>query len=246
MLKLFRAGISETSVRHEAEATTAAYDLGFAVPAVGGVIEVDGRLGIIYERLQGPTLLQHFAAAPWRLVACARQLAELQVALHRCLAPVLPPLRPQLRRQIERAGGLDEPVKSRVLDRLEGLPDGDRLCRWDFHPDNVILTERGPYVIDWMGAARGDAAADLARTSVLFRTPQVPKGRAGERFGRLAIHLTYWAYRRRYLQLLPTSSALTTDWEVPVAAARLDESRPQPENARLRRLVLAGLGHGAA
>ncbi|MHB0876194.1 MAG: hypothetical protein ACYC5O_09135 [Anaerolineae bacterium] len=70
VLKLFHAGISEAAIRREAEATAIAHGIGLAVPAVGGVVEVDGRLGIVYERVSGPTLLQSISASPWPRRRC--------------------------------------------------------------------------------------------------------------------------------------------------------------------------------
>jgi thiamine kinase-like enzyme len=52
---------------------------------------------------------------------------------------------------------------------LEWLPmpfgEGDGapvLLHRDLHPQNVILTADGPRIIDWEGAARGPAVADVA------------------------------------------------------------------------------------
>ncbi|TMA37195.1 MAG: aminoglycoside phosphotransferase family protein, partial [Deltaproteobacteria bacterium] len=43
---------------------------------------------------------------------------------------------------------------------LETLPDGDQLCHGDMHPGNIMLSRRGPMVIDWTNARRGHPAAD--------------------------------------------------------------------------------------
>jgi hypothetical protein len=41
------------------------------------------------------------------------------------------------------------------------------LLHRDLHPQNVILTADGPRIIDWEGAARGPAVADVAMTWVI-------------------------------------------------------------------------------
>jgi aminoglycoside phosphotransferase (APT) family kinase protein len=46
----------------------------------------------------------------------------------------------------------------------------------DLHPLNVMLTKKGPVVIDWTGAARGDPAADVALAWVLLSAGQPPAG----------------------------------------------------------------------
>ena len=60
----------------------------------------------------------------------------------------------------------------------DGIPShlgrGERLVHFDLHPDNVLLTARGPVVIDWSNAARGDQADDVALTWVIVATSRVP------------------------------------------------------------------------
>jgi aminoglycoside phosphotransferase (APT) family kinase protein len=51
---------------------------------------------------------------------------------------------------------------------------GDRLAHFDLHPENVLLSPRGPVVIDWSTAGRGDAADDVAFTWVILATSAVP------------------------------------------------------------------------
>jgi aminoglycoside phosphotransferase (APT) family kinase protein len=51
---------------------------------------------------------------------------------------------------------------------------GEQLAHFDLHPDNVLLSPRGPVVIDWSNASRGDAADDVALTWVILATSVVP------------------------------------------------------------------------
>ena len=42
------------------------------------------------------------------------------------------------------------------------MPDGgDRFLHLDLHPLNVIMSARGPIVIDWANASRGEALTDV-------------------------------------------------------------------------------------
>ncbi|MEU4692516.1 phosphotransferase [Actinoplanes sp. NPDC023714] len=58
--------------------------------------------------------------------------------------------------------------------RLHALPPpagtlpGHRLLHRDLHPENVMLTYRGPVVIDWNNAATGPPAVDVALTAVIL------------------------------------------------------------------------------
>jgi aminoglycoside phosphotransferase (APT) family kinase protein len=58
--------------------------------------------------------------------------------------------------------------------RLHRLPPrlcadpGVRILHLDLHPDNVMLTQRGPVVIDWRNATEGPADLDVALTALIL------------------------------------------------------------------------------
>ena len=59
-------------------------------------------------------------------------------------------------------------------ERLHALParlsvdPADRVLHLDLHPQNIMLTARGPVVIDWHNAAEGAADLDVAMTALIF------------------------------------------------------------------------------
>jgi ligand-binding SRPBCC domain-containing protein/tRNA A-37 threonylcarbamoyl transferase component Bud32 len=57
-------------------------------------------------------------------------------------------------------------------------PDGGTLVHRDLHPANVLLSPRGPVVIDWTNASSGDPAMDDALTWVILMTSAGAMGRA--------------------------------------------------------------------
>src|SRR5262245_57740981 len=76
VLKLFRPGWGMESARHEAELAHAIHDSGAPAPQVVEVVEVGARAGVIYERINGPSLLEELISHPGRLRSVARTLAE--------------------------------------------------------------------------------------------------------------------------------------------------------------------------
>ena len=60
---------------------------------------------------------------------------------------------------------------------LAAVSPGDRLLHLDLHPDNVILSPVGPFVVDWTNARRGDPAADVALTWLIVATNGGPLAR---------------------------------------------------------------------
>ncbi|MFF2012010.1 phosphotransferase [Streptomyces sp. NPDC058195] len=72
---------------------------------------------------------------------------------------------------------------------------GDRILHLDLHPGNVMLTDRGPVVIDWSNAAEGAPALDRAMSALILAQiavdPASPlSGRARILLGALAPQLT--------------------------------------------------------
>jgi aminoglycoside phosphotransferase (APT) family kinase protein len=156
----------------------------------------------------------------------------------------LPSQRGKLRRKIDRATPLPSHLKSAALQALERLPEGNAICHGDFHPDNIILSPRGPVIIDWLDATRGNPLADVARTSILLTLGHlhVP-GLMQRQAARVALALFHALYLRRYMRLSgssPASRRQLAAWKMPVAAGRLDEGIEE-EETHLFALVNASL-----
>ena len=241
VLKLFLDWCTATSVEREARNTQAVHKVGLPVPAIEGIVEVEGRLGIVFERVDGPSMLGLLTSKPWKLFRLARVLAELHAEMHSREVPELPSQRHRLERDIQREDVLPVNTKEVVLKALEQLPDGSAVCHGDFHPDNIIMSSRGPVIIDWLDATQGNPVADVARTSLLFQTAEVPPSIAGRWLVNWTRRLFYSTYLKRYLQLRPASREQIAAWQLPVAAARLDENIPPEEETRLLAFVKARL-----
>ncbi|MBL7166185.1 MAG: phosphotransferase [Dehalococcoidales bacterium] len=232
VLKLFLKDWPVRSVEHEAQVTGAVHKAGLPAPAVKGIVEVEGRLGIVLERIDGPSMMQVFRSRPWRIGQLARTLAELHAAIHSCEMPELPSLREDLGRGI-REVELPEETKESVLRHLEQLPDGNTICHIDFHPDNVIMSSSGPVVIDWSNPRRGDPLADVAATSLLFRLAPLPQFMAGRWLINMFRDWFHSTYLERYLQLRPASRKQIAVWELPLVTARLLDNIPEERDLLL-------------
>lgn len=249
VLKLYRPEMQPAWIEHEARVGRIVAEAGLAAPAVGEIIEVAGRLGVIIERIAGPSMLDDLARRPWTLWRSARQFAAVHAAMHACQRPELPSQRDNLIRSIEYAPVLSEATRRQVLAALLRLPDGDAVCHGDYHPDNLIMSSRGPVVLDWMTGTHGSPAADVARTVLLFRIAVLPEGMPAtkrimtELLRRAFLAAYLRAYRTQapinpYRRLLPISDAEIALWMPIVAASRLNE-RVAAEQTALMRLVEA-------
>ncbi len=255
VVKWFRPSVSEAAIRREATNASVAADLGIPTPDVHGEVERDGRRGIVFERIAGPTLAAALLAHPWRVVGSARRFADLHRRIH-AVAPGdqttrgsdravasgdhesdVPPLKPRLRERIETVD-LPRSTRRRALDVLDALPDGDVLCHGDFHPENVLVDDGRPTIIDWLDAATGHPAADVARTSLLLRLarPSDESSIVEATTFRVVVDVLRWCYGRQYARRAPFDRRLIEAWELPVAVARWNEALPSERSALERRI----------
>ncbi len=239
VLKLFCDGFTERAVEHEAEVARAIHACGQPAPAVHDVVCVSGRYGIVYERVDGPTMLDMLRQKPWRLLRYARQLATLQAHMHACAGPSeIPPQRERLAGRIRRADALPDDVRDGVLSALADMPEGDRMCHGDLHPGNIVLTAMGPVIIDWMDATRGNSLADVARSSVLIMGFAQEQG-AGLLL-RPFLRVFHAIYLRQYYSLRPGGKRQVRRWFPIISAARLAEDIPELRQWLLDQVKRAG------
>jgi len=246
VLRLFRPGTSREYALREMTISRAVHDAGIPSPAVypedanEGLVEIEGRLGFVMERIDGRSMLHVLIARPWRLWQTAEQLAGLHRTIHDTVAEGLPAQRAKFHRVVDRISEtLGKDVTDRIRARLDALPDGDAVCHGDFHPDNILMSGHGPVVIDWGPATSGHPAADVAWTAYLFRYGGMPLGvgPAHRVLLRLLRRLFFAAYRRAYLRGSPLRWQDVAAWGPTTAAIRLGDGIPEEQSQLLRMLA---------
>jgi aminoglycoside phosphotransferase (APT) family kinase protein len=109
------------------------------------VYDADGS-DLVMERLDGRDMLVDLGRRPWLARRHARTLADMHNRLHQISAPAGWP---------EVAG------------------PGDKVLHLDLHPGNVMLTSRGPVVIDWSNVRAGPPGADVAMAYLIMASSEV-------------------------------------------------------------------------
>jgi len=242
VLRLARSPFHGRYVERERIALKAAGRCGAPAPAVYERVDVDGRPGLVMERLSGHDMLSGMLLRPWELLLIGPVLGSLHAALHEIRAPAeLPDLRADVAERLQ-SDLVPADVREAGLHALEHLPDGDRLYHGDLHPGNVLRRGRRFSLIDWKNAARADPAADVARTKLLLVGAWIPG--LGPRLPQLVLTpfrlLLYAGYRIAYRHRRRLRDGATKAWRPVLAAARLAEDIPQ-ERRRLLGIARRGL-----
>jgi len=167
VVKLDRPEWSGVSV-FESDVITRAEEAGLPVPKSHGVVTIDGRCGVVLDRVEGDPLEWMLAGTTAAGIdALAVRFVALQATINATTIAALPDLVSRLHEEIDRSG-LPSQLAAELNDLLTNLDDGERrVCHFDFHPGNVLVSPNGWVVIDWLTAASGPPVADLARTLVL-------------------------------------------------------------------------------
>jgi Ser/Thr protein kinase RdoA (MazF antagonist) len=230
ILKLFHDWFDLDSIEYEAEIARAVHASGLPVPRVGDILHVDGHNGLVYQRINGRSMLEALQRKPWMVFNFARRQAALHAQMHtRRIAVQLPSQKERLENKIRQAHVLPVPLQTALLSKLESLPQEDRLCHGDFHPGNILLNAGQAVVIDWIDSTLGNPLADVARSSIIAlgaaATDQIPNP-----FMKIVIRLFNSIYLRSYFRLLPGGRQEFQHWLPVVAAARLSENMPELEH----------------
>lgn len=217
-------------------------DLGLPIPKVYERVRINDREGIVFEKIEGLSLEVELCSKPWNVKRYARMFAELHTRVHKVPAPV------QLGSQqdwvkeevITENRFLTSELRHKVMALLDTLPDGNRLCHGDFHPGNIVMTKRGPVIIDWMTASRGNAVGDVARTSVLLKVGKSPVGPLAQRLLDIIGNIFHSAYIKAYVQLRPEPQQQFKIWQAVMAASILGVSIPE-ETEGLLNIIYTGI-----
>jgi len=224
VLKLFYDWYELKDIKYEWQISKAIQATGLPVPFVGELIRKRDRYGLVYERIQGVSMLEKLLNKPWNVFYFAQQMAGLHVEMHAsAIQADIPKQRKKLKNKINKAEALPAETQIKVLAELEKMPEGSRLCHGDFHPGNIMMAKKDAVIIDWIDSALGNPLADLARTSTIIlgsiETDQIQNA-----WMKILVRIFHRVYLRHYFSLHPGRSREYQRWLPIVAAARLSEN----------------------
>ena len=219
----------------EAEYARVVRRVGIPAPEVLDLVDVGGRPGIVFRRIDGPSMWQRMVDHPTDIDSMVVEMVGLQRAIHAADVPDgLPSLVERIHVKLDAAPELSAADRAAAHDVLDQLPVGAAVLHGDLHPGNVLLGPDGPVALDWFDASVGHPAADAARSSLLL-TPlgatdlrHLP-GATADTIGR--VHAAYL----RAAESLLGDEEVAAGWRRLSAASRLAE-RTDAETGGLLRL----------
>lgn len=172
VIKLFRPGYCEELVMREASLYKKIFLSGAISPWVGGSVRVGDQYGFVMEKYDGATLNTLVADGYIGMKEAGYILAEAAYALHH------PGYSANIQTYKELfyigIGQLIErgcPIK--VIIHLEEcigeLAEGRIVCHGDMQMNNIIMTQKGPRLVDWANASLAEPYLDVARVYLAHR-----------------------------------------------------------------------------
>lgn len=163
--KLFFEGYPYEYVELEYKNANEIYLHKLSIPQPFEIVSENNRYGIVYEKVEGKTLLELM-----QVEEEDRDRIDKFVKIHKELLSKRTKEILSYKEFLISMLKIKQVNDSRLIDDINGLPDGDCLLHGDFHPGNILIKENSSYVIiDFMNVCYGPALFDIARTFFLIR-----------------------------------------------------------------------------
>lgn len=168
VLKVFDSDFSKADILNEALNQARIEETGLNVPKLLEVSKIDGKWAIRLEYIPGKTLKKLMDENPDKIDEYLSLFVSIQKEIFAKQAPLLNKIKDKFNRKIS-ASRFDATTRYELHTRLDSMKDHKKICHGDFTPSNIIITPEGEtYILDWSHVTQGNAAADAARTYMLF------------------------------------------------------------------------------
>jgi hypothetical protein len=225
VLKLFFREITAADIDTEFKNTSEANAQGGCSMICHGKVRVGDRTGIVLDRIDGISLTKTPDKNPLLFFSVAKSLATLHAGLHARKTKKLRDIREIALEMLDTKplGFLSKEGKKKAKAIIRALPDGSSILHMDFHPENVLVRGSEQIIIDWMTAARGNPAADVAYSNLLMRDAELFPGTSRLKLIFYGIVRTYIlrGYLKHYRRLTGMTMEEIDRWRLPIIMMRL-------------------------
>ena len=247
IVKVAKPNTSTRALQEELHHCRIAWECGLPVPKPFEQVNIEGRFGIVFERILGETFLKRFidgAVKQSQLnlpihvsenYSDVRMTARLLYQIHTHSVPDMPSQRDYIKHDIRLASYLTEVEKAAVIALLDQLPLKHQLCHGDPNPANILLRDNDAVVVDWSNATTGNPEADLAEYIVMIRYAILPSDWPNE--VSVVLNATRETiiriFMEEYEKLSGIGYADIEPWIAPIAARKLSADAMSLEEKHL-------------
>jgi hypothetical protein len=225
VIKLFFADFPASEIESEFLNTCEADRLGVCGMRCYEKVAIENRAGIVLDLVEGMSLTRLSEKNLSAFFSLPRKLAELHAGLHgkkseslkeiRAFAKTMLDLKP-----VAFLGGEERRRAGAIID---ALPGGSAILHMDFHPENVLVAGDSYVIIDWMTAARGNPAADVAYTYFLMHDAELWPGTPKLKliFYNIVRNYILRGYLKEYRKMTGMTMEEINAWRLPILLLRL-------------------------
>ncbi|MHA2397346.1 MAG: aminoglycoside phosphotransferase family protein [Promethearchaeota archaeon] len=233
VLKLFNQDFPHELIDYQYQMDSLIGDIFPNCPKAFEKLEEEGKIGIVYEYVEGIPLREYMGNSFKKVGEGMRMLAEIHAEMHKHEIMDILTQHNFFSIAINKADLLSDDQKKAIITYLEKLPDGKTICHGDMHPENILLSNEKLYVMDWTNVYSGNPSSDVARSIYVLKyglgAPDeaiLNKSFLHRYFFKAIKKFAARPYIKQYLKLTGNSLKEIEKWNLVIFAARLREPVP--------------------
>lgn len=172
VIKVYSEDADLSVIKREDEASKMMLMLGLPVVIAYDVVKVGNCYGTVFESIVTDSLAHTLRNHPEQFDKLSEEYVRLYSNIHHTEADKKQFMfvKDIYRKYIQDCSDwYEEAELSRLLDLVDGLPDGDVILHGDFHAGNVMIGDEGLLLIDMADVSYGHPVFDLISTAVTQR-----------------------------------------------------------------------------
>jgi uncharacterized protein (TIGR02172 family) len=222
-IKIFKNRFKRDEIEYEANLQKMAFGYGLPVPEIYDIIEINNKIGIVMEYIDGISLGNIVQEDNKKLEKYLKKAIEIQNNIHKIEVKGFPLMKDKHKKHLLRNNLLTEKDKENILLKIENTVYENKLCHGDFHISNLIQTPNGIKIIDWLCASAGNFEADIYKTYLLYK---IYAGEIGD------------IYLETYCKTINIDKSKIMSWALIIAGERLGEyTRDENEINKLKEII---------
>ena len=172
VIKVYSDDADLSVIKREAEASKTILALGLPAVIAYDVVKVGNCYGAVFESIVTDSLAHTLRDHPERFDELSDEYVQLYSDIHHTEAKKdqFIFVKDIYRKYIQDCSDwYEEAELLRLLDLVDGLPDGDVILHGDFHAGNIMMGDEGLLMIDMADVSYGHPVFDLISTAVTQR-----------------------------------------------------------------------------